>query len=157
MRLLLRDLHLLRGPPLVLRVAANQANKTDHQQAQQQIMRHAHRQPVQVVLRPPRPMVISSAYRRNQMVMLDLVRVRQRQEDLQARVNVVALQTLRLHQQVARARAQRMLMAVQESVRPQCSVIYLVALQQVMLKAQQLKVVRDLQVVAKAQRVAQLR
>ena len=104
----------------MLRVAANQANKTDHQQAQQQIMRHDHRQPVQVVLRQPRPLVISSAYRRNQMVMLDLVRVRQRQEDLQARVNVVALQTLRLHQQVDRARVQRMLMAVQVSVRPQC-------------------------------------
>ena len=151
--------HHQQGSHLVVVVvaAANQANKTDHQQAQQQIMRHDHRQLVQVVLRQPRPLVISSAYRRNQMVMLDLVRVRQRQEDLQARVNVVALQTLRLHQQVARARAQRMLMAVQESVRPQCSVIYLVALQQVMLKAQQLKVVRDLQVVAKAQRVAQLR
>ena len=144
---------------VVVVVAANQgqANRTDRQQAQQQIMRHDHRQPVQVVLRQPRPLVISSAYLRNQMVMLDLVRVQQRQEDLQARVNVVALQTLRLHQQVVRARAQRMLMAVQESVRPQCSVIYLVALQQVMLKAQQLKVVRDLQVVAKAQRVAQLR
>ena len=146
-----QDLHLV----VVVVAAANQANRTDHQQAQQQIMRHDHRQPVQVVLRQRRPLVISSAYHRNQMVMLDLVRVQQRQEDLQARVNVVALQTLRLHQQVARA--QRMLMAVQESVRPQCSVIYLVALQQVMLKAQQLKVVRDLQVVAKAQRVAQLR
>ena len=134
-----RDLHLLRGPPLV---AANQgqANRTDHQQGVQQIMRHDHRQLVQVVLRQPRPLVISSAYRRNQMVMLDLVRVQQRQEDLQARVNVVALQTLRLHQQVARARAQRMLMAVQVSVRPQCSVICLVALQQAMPKAQQLKV-----------------
>ena len=148
-----QDSHLV----VVVVAAANQANRTDHQQAQQQIMRHDHRQPVQVVLRQPRPLVISSAYRRNQMVMLDLVRVRQRQEDLQARVNVVALQTLRLHQQVARARAQRMLMAVQESVRPRCSGIYLVALQQVMLKAQQLKVVRDLQVVAKAQRVARLR
>ena len=125
---------------VVVVAAANQANKTDHQQAQQQIMRHDHRQLVQVVLRQPRPLVISSAYRRNQMVMLDLVRVRQRQEDLQARVNVVALQTLRLHQQVARARAQRMLMAVQVSVRPQCSVICLVALQQAMPKAQQLKV-----------------
>ena len=159
MRLLLRDLHLLRGPPLVLRVAAaNQASKTDHQQAQQQIMRHDHRQPVQVVLRQPRPLVISSAYRRNQMVMLDLVRVRQRQEDLQARVNVVALQTLRLHQQVARARAQRMLMAVQVSVRPQCSVICLVALQQAMPKAQQLKVDRDRQqVVDRGRQVARLR
>ena len=148
--------HLQRDSRLV---AANQgqANRTDHQQGVQQIMRHDHRQPVQVVLRQRRPLVTSSAYHRNQMVMLDLVRVQQRQEDLQARVNVVALQTLRLHQQVARARAQRMLMAVQESVRPQCSVIYLVALQQVMLKAQQLKVVRDLQVVAKAQRVARLR
>ena len=146
--------HLQRDSRLV---AANQANRTDHQQGVLQIMRHDHRQPVQVVLRQRRPLVTSSAYHRNQMVMLDLVRVQQRQEDLQARVNVVALQTLRLHQQVARARAQRMLMAVQESVRPQCSVIYLVALQQVMLKAQQLKVVRDLQVVAKAQRVAQLR
>ena len=128
-------------------------------------MRHDHRQPVQVVLRQRRPLVTSSAYHRNQMVMLDRVRVRQGQEDLQARVNVVALQTLRLHQQVARARAQRMLMAVQESVRPRCSVIYLVALQQVMLKAQQLKVVRaqqqvvraQQQVVDRAQRVAQLR
>ena len=140
-----------------LLAAANQANRTDHQQAQQQIMRHDHRQPVQVVLRQPRPLVISSAYRRNQMVMLDLVRVRQRQEDLQARVNVVALQTLR-HHQVPWARAQRMLMAVQVSVRPQCSVICLVALQQVMPKAQQLKVVRQ-QVVAKdrAQRVVRLR
>ena len=148
--------HLQRDSPLV---AANQdqANRTDHQQAQQQIMRHDHRQPVQVVLRQPRPLVISSAYRRNQMVMLDLVRVRQRQEDLQARVNVVALQTLRLHQQVARARAQRMLMAVQVSVRPQCSVICLVALQQVMPKAQQLKVVRDLQVVDRDRPVVRLR
>ena len=152
--------HHQQGSHLVVVVvaAANQANRTDHQQAQQQIMRHDHRQPVQVVLRQPRPLVISSAYRRNQMVMLDLVRVRQRQEDLQARVNVVALQTLRLHQQVARARAQRMLMAVQVSVRPQCSVICLVALQQVMPKAQQLKVDRDRQqVVDKAQRVARLR
>ena len=141
-------------------MAANQdqANRTDHQQGVQQIMRHDHRQPVQVVLRQPRPLVISSAYRRNQMVMLDRVRVRQRQEDLQARVSVVALQTLRLHQQVDRARVQRMLMAVQVSVRPQCSVICLVALQQVMPKAQQLKAVRQ-QVVAKdrAQRVARLR
>ena len=136
--LLLQDLHLV---VVVVAAAnrANQANRTDHQQAQQQIMRHDHRQPVQVVLRQPRPLVISSAYRRNQMVMLDRVRVRQRQEDLQARVSVVALQTLRLHQQVDRARVQRMLMAVQVSVRPQCSVICLVALQQVMLKAQQLK------------------
>ena len=132
--------HLQRDSPLV---AANQANRTDHQQGVLQIMRHDHRQPVRVVLRQPRPLVISSAYHRNQMVMLDQVRVRQRQEDLQARVNVVALQTLRLHQQVARARAQRMLMAVQVSVRPQCSVICLVALQQVMPKAQQLKVDRD--------------
>ena len=150
--------HLQRGPPLV---AANQgqANRTDRQQAQQQIMRHDHRQPVQVVLRQPRPLVISSAYLRNQMVMLDLVRVRQRQEDLQARVNVVALQTLRLHQQVDRARVQRMLMAVQVSVRPQCSVICLVAQQQVMPKAQQLKVVdRDRQqVVDRDRQVAQLR
>ena len=117
-----RDLHLLRGPPLV---AANQgqANRTDHQQGVQQIMRHDHRQPVQVVLRQRRPLVTSSAYHRNQMVMLDLVRVR-RQEDLQAMVNVVALQTLRLHQQVM-DRAQRMLMAVQVNVRPQCSVICL--------------------------------
>ena len=141
-------------------MAANQgqANRTDHQQGVQQIMRHDHRQPVQVVLRQPRPLVISSAYRRNQMVMLDLVRVRQRQEDLQARVNVVALQTLRLHQQVARARAQRMLMAVQVSVRPQCSVICLVALQQAMPKAQQLKVDRDRQqVVDRGRQVARLR
>ncbi len=101
-------------------VNQGQANRTDRQQAQQQIMRHDHRQPVQEVLRQPRPSVISSAYHRNQMVMLDLVRVRQRQEDLQARVSVVALQTLRLHQQVDRARVQRMLMAVQVSVRPQC-------------------------------------
>ena len=80
------------------------------------------------------------------------------QEDLQARANVVALQTLRLHQQVARDRAQRMLMAVQVSVRPQCSVICLVALHQVMPKAQQLNAVRQ-QVVAKdrAQQVGQLR
>ena len=147
--------HLQRDSPLV---AANQANRTDHQQAQQQIMRHDHRQPVQVVLRQPRPLVISSAYRRNQMVMLDLVRVQQRQEDLQARVNVVALQTLRLHQQVGRARVQRMLMAVQVSVRPQCSVICLVALQQAMPKAQQLKVDRDRQqVVDRGRQVAQLR
>ena len=139
----------------MLRVAAaNQASKTDHQQAQQQIMRHDHRQPVQVVLRQPRPLVISSAYLRNQMAMRDLVRVRQ--EDLQARVNVVALQTLRLHQQVDRARVQRMLMAVQVSVRPQCSVICLVALQQVMPKAQQHKAVRQ-QVVDRARQVAQLR
>ena len=85
---------------------------------------HPLRQPVQEVPRQPRPSVISSAYRRNQMVMLDLVRVRQRQEDLQARVSVVALRTLRLHQQVM-DRAQRMLMAVQVNVRPQCSVICL--------------------------------
>ena len=152
-----RCLVLQRDSPLV---AANQgqANRTDHQQGVQQIMRHDHRQPVQVVLRQPRPLVISSAYRRNQMVMLDLVRVRRRQEDLQARVNVVALQTLRLHQQVARARAQRMLMAVQVSVRPQCSVICLVALQQVMPKAQQLKVDRDRQqVVDRGRQVARLR
>ena len=90
-------------------------------------------------------------------MMLRVVRPVHQPMPMVAEANVVALQTLRLHQQVARARAQRMLMAVQESVRPQCSVIYLVALQQVMLKAQQLKVVRDLQVVAKAQRVAQLR
>ena len=116
-----QDSHLV----VVVVAAANQANRTDHQQGVLQIMRHDHRQPVRVVLRQPRPLVISSAYHRNQMVMLDQVRVRQRQEDLQARVNVVALQTLRLHQQVARARAQRMLMAVQVSVRPQCSVICL--------------------------------
>ena len=114
--------HHQQGSHLVVVVvaAANRASRTDHQQAQQQIMRHDHRQLVQVVLRQLRPLVISSAYRRNQMVMLDLVRVRQRQEDLQARVSVVALQTLRLHQQVDRARVQRMLMAVQVSVRPQC-------------------------------------
>ena len=117
---LLRDLHLV----VVVVAAANQANRTDHQQGVLQIMRHDHRQPVRVVLRQPRPLVISSAYHRNQMVMLDLVRVRQRQEDLQARVSVVALQTLRLHQQVM-DRAQRMLMAVQVNVRPQCSVICL--------------------------------
>ena len=105
---------------VVVVVAANQANRTDRQQGVQQIMRHDHRQPVQVVLRQPRPLVTSSAYHRSQMVMLDRVRVRQRQEGLQERVNVVALQTLRLHQQVARDRAQRMLMAVQETVRPQC-------------------------------------
>ncbi len=147
--------HLQRGSPLV---AANQgqANRTDHQQGVQQIMRHDHRQPVQVVLRQRRPLVTSSAYHRNQMVMLDLVRVQQRQEDLQARASVVALQTLRLHQQVDRDRAQRMLMAVQVSVRLQCSAICLVALQQVMPKAQQHKVVRQ-QVVLRAQRVAQLR
>ena len=156
MRLLLQDLHLLRGPPLV--AATNQANRSDHQQGVLQIMRHAHRQLVQVVLRQLKPLVISSAYHRNQMVMLDQVRVRQRQEDLQARGNVVALQTLRLHQQVARDRAQRMLMAVQVSVHPQCSVIYLVALQQVMLKAQQLKVDKDRQqVVDRAQQVVRLR
>ena len=117
-------------------------------------MRHAHRQPVPAVLRQPRPLVISSAYLRNQMAMRDLVRVRQ--EDLQARVNVVALQTLRLHQQVDRARVQRMLMAVQVSDQHQCSVICLVALQQVMPKAQQHKVVRQ-QVVDRARQVAQLR
>ena len=105
---------------VVVVVAANQANRTDRQQGVQQIMRHDHRQPVQVVLRQPRPLVISSAYHRNQMVMLDRVRVRQRQEDLQERVNVVALRTLPLHQQVARDRVQRMLMVVQETVRPQC-------------------------------------
>ena len=150
--------HHQQGSHLVVVVvaAATQANRTDHQQAQQQKMRHDHRQPVQVVLRQPRPLVISSAYRRNQMVMLDLVRVRQRQEDLQARVNVVALQTLRLHQQVARARAQRMLMAVQVSDQHQCSVICLVARQQVMPKAQQHKVVRQ-QVVDRDRQVAQLR
>ena len=86
-------------------------------------VRDPHRQPVREVLRQLRPLVTSSAYHRNQMVMLDLVRVR-RQEDLQAMVNVVALQTLRLHQQVM-DRAQRMLMAVQVNVRPQCSVICL--------------------------------
>ena len=137
---------------VVVVAAANQGqvNRTDHQQGVLQIMRHAHRQPVQVGLRQRRPLVISSAYHRNQMVMLDLVRVRQRQEDLQARVNVVALQTLRLHQQVDRARVQRMLMAVQVSVRPQCSVICLVDLQQVMPRAQQ-------QVVDRARQVVQLR
>ena len=82
-------------------------------------VRDPHRQPVREVLRQLRPLVTSSAYHRNQMVMLDQVRVRQRQEDLQARVSVVALQTLRLHQQVM-DRAQRMLMAVQETVRLQC-------------------------------------
>ena len=153
---LLRDLHLLRGPPLV---AANQgqANRTDHQQGVQQIMRHDHRQPVQVVLRQPRPLVISSAYRLRNLMMLQQVQARL-QGHLQAKVNVVALQTLRLHQQVARARAQRMLMAVQVSVRPQCSVICLVALQQVMPKAQQLKVDRDRQqVVDRGRQVVQLR
>ena len=150
---------------LVVVAAANQVDKTDHQLGVQQIMRHAHRQPVQEVPRQLKPLVTSSAYHRNQMVMLDRVRVRQRQEDLQARVNVVALQTLRLHQQVVtRARVQRMQMAVQETVRPQCSVICLVDLQPV-TEAQQLKVVRaqqqvvrDLhQVVDRAQRVARLR
>ena len=143
---------------VVVVVVANQdqANRTDRQQGVLQIMRHDHQQPVQVVLRQPRPLVISSAYHRNQMVMLDLVRVRQGQEDLQARVNVVALQTLR-HHQVPWARAQRMLMAVQVSVRLQCSAICLVALQQVIPKAQQLKVVRDLQVVDRDRQVAQLR
>ncbi len=87
-------------------------------------VRDPHRQPVREVLRQPRPLVTSSAYHRNQMVMLDLVRVR-RQEDLQARVSVVALRTLRHHQQVDRDRAQRMLMAVQVNVHPQCSVICL--------------------------------
>ena len=139
---------------VVVVVAANQANRTDHQQEVLQIMRHDHRQPVRVVLRQPRLLVISSAYHRNQMVMLDLVRVRQ--GHLQERVSVVALQTLRLHQQVARARAQRMLMAVQETVQHQCSAICLVALQQVMLKAQQHKVVRQ-QVVDRDRQVAQLR
>ena len=145
---------------VVVVVAANQANqvnRTDHQQGVLQIMRHDHRRPVQVVLRQPRPLVISSAYRPRNLMMLQQVQARL-QEDLQARVNVVALQTLRLHQQVGRARVQRMLMAVQVSVRPQCSVICLVALQQVMPKAQQLKVVRDRQqVVLRAQQVAQLR
>ena len=93
--------HLQRDSPLV---AANQgqANRTDHQQGVQQIMRHDHRQPVQVVLRQRRPLVISSAYRPRNLMMLQQVQARL-QEDLQARVNVVALQTLRLHQQVARA------------------------------------------------------
>ena len=149
-----RDLHLLRGPPLV---AANQgqANRTDHQQAQQQIMRHDHRQPVQVVLRQRRPLVISSAYRPRNLMMLQQVQARL-QGHLQARVSVVALQTLRLHQQVDRARVQRMLMAVQVSDQHQCSVICLVALQQVMPKAQRLKAVRQ-QVVDRARQVAQLR
>ena len=86
------------------------------------------------------------------------------QGHLQARASVVALQTLRHHQQVVRARVQRMLMAVQVSVRLQCSAICLVVLQQVMLKAQQLKADkvlqqadRDLQVVDRAQQVGQLR
>ena len=58
--------HLQRDSRLV---AANQgqANRTDHQQAQQQIMRHDHRQPVQVVLRQLKPLVISSAYQRKVM------------------------------------------------------------------------------------------
>ena len=120
-------------------------------------VRDPHRQPVRVVLRQPRPLVISSAYRPRNLMMLQQVQARL-QGHLQARVNVVALQTLRLHQQVDRARAQRMLMAVQVSVRPQCSVICLVALQQVDRdKAQQHKAVRGLQVVLRAQRVARLR
>ena len=138
---------------LVVVAAANQVDKTDHQLGVQQIMRHAHRQPVQEVPRQLKPLVTSSAYHRNQMVMLDRVRVRQGQEDLQARVNVVALQTLR-HHQVPWARVRRMLMAVQETVQHQCSVICLVALQQVMPKAQQHKVVRaQQQVVDKAQQL----
>ncbi len=48
-------------------VAANQVDKTDHQLGVQQIMRHAHRQPVQVVLRQLKPLVISSAYQRKVM------------------------------------------------------------------------------------------
>ena len=90
-------------------------------------------------------------------MMLRVVRPVHQPMPMVAEANVVALQTLRLHQQVARARAQRMLMAVQESVRPQCSVICLVALQQVMPRAQQHKAVRGLQVVLRAQRVARLR
>ena len=50
-----------------------------------------------------------------------------------------------------------MLMAVQVSDQPQCSVICLVDLQQVMPRAQQHKVVRDLQVVDRDRQVAQLR
>ena len=38
-------------------------------------VRDPHRQPVREVLRQPRPLVTSSAYHRNQMVMLGLVRV----------------------------------------------------------------------------------
>ena len=56
--------HLQRGSPLV---AANQANRSDHQQGVLQTMRHDHRQPVQVVLRQRRPLVISSAYQRKVM------------------------------------------------------------------------------------------
>ena len=145
--------HLQRDSPLV---AANQADRTDHQQGVLQIMRHDHRQPVQVVLRQPRPLVISSAYRPRNLMMLQQVQARL-QGHLQARASVVALQTLRHHQQVVRARVQRMLMAVQVSVRPQCSAICLVVLQQVMPKAQQHKVVRDLQQVGRAQQVGQLR
>ena len=88
-------------------------------------------------------------------MMLRVVRPVPQPMPMVAEVNVVALQTLRLHQQVVtRARVQRMLMAVQVSVRPQCSVICLVALQQVMPKAQQHKVVRaQQQVVDKAQQL----
>ena len=87
-------------------------------------------------------------------MMLRVVRPVHQPMPMVAEVNVVALQTLRLHQQVDRARVQRMLMAVQVSVRPQCSVICLVALQQVMPKAQQHKVVRaQQQVVDKAQQL----
>ena len=93
--------HHQQGSHLVVVVvaAANQANRTDHQQAQQQIMRHDHRQPVQVVLRQPRPLVISSAYRLRNLMMLQQVQARL-QGHLQAKVNVVALQTLRLHEQM---------------------------------------------------------
>ena len=152
---LLQDLHLLRGPPLV---AANQVDKTDHQLGVQQIMRHAHRQPVQEVLRQLKPSVTSSAYRPRNRMMLQQVQAR-RQEGLRVRVNVVALQTLRHRQQVVtRARVQRMQMAVQVNVRPQCSVICLVDLQQVMPRAQQHKVARDLhQVVLRDRQVARLR
>ena len=60
---------------VVVVAAANQANRTDHQQAQQQIMRHDHRQPVQVVLRQPKPLETFSAYQRKVMqMMLKVVR-----------------------------------------------------------------------------------
>ena len=90
-------------------------------------------------------------------MMLRVVRPVHQPMPMVAEANVVALQTLRLHQQVDRARVQRMLMAVQVSDQHQCSVICLVDLQQVMPRAQQHKVVRGLQVVDRDRPVARLR
>ena len=58
-----QDLHLV----VVVVAAANQANRSDHQQGVLQIMRHDHRQLVQVVPRQRRPLVISLAYPRKVM------------------------------------------------------------------------------------------